>query len=303
MARSYVRGLEANGGTEMLPALSAAMQMPRSSEHLRQIMFITDGAVSNEVELMRAITEGLGDARLFTVGIGSAPNGYFMRTAAEAGRGTFTFIGSIDQVEQRMNELFHKLTHPVLTGIELQWPNGIVPEYAPAQLRDLYADEPIVVSARLQGKVEGVLTITGRASHIWTRQISLKPVEPRAGLATPGVAMLWARNRVADLMNLQAQRVADNDIRTQVLPLALEYQLVTKYTSLVAIDKTPVRRPDESLGTTRIESTKPHGQNWEASGIPKTATPAELQLLIGMFAMLSALGLHLLSKRRVETNS
>jgi Ca-activated chloride channel family protein len=282
----------------MLPALSAAMRMSGSGEHLRQILFITDGAVSNEVGLMRAITEGLGNARLFTVGIGSAPNGYFMRSAAEAGRGTFTFIGSIDQVEARMNDLFRKLTHPVLTGIELHWPNGLVPEYAPAQVRDLYVDEPIVVSARLQGKVDGVLTITGRTNEVWTRQISLEPAEARAGVAT-----LWARNRVADLMNLQARRVPDTDIRAQVLPLALEYQLVTKYTSLIAVDKTPARRPDESLDSTRIENTKPHGQNWEATGIPKTATPAQLQLLIGALAMLTALAFHLLSRRRVQARS
>lgn len=289
-ARSFVRGLEANGGTEMLPALSAALSMPGGGEYLRQILFITDGAVSNEEALMRTITEGLGDARLFTVGIGSAPNGYFMRTAAQIGRGTFTFIGSTDQVEARMNELFRKLTHPILTAIELKWPNGVRPEYAPARVGDLYSDEPLVVSARLPSQTRGTLTITGYSSGAWTRQIALDPAEAREGVAT-----LWARNRIADLMDLQAQRVADTDIRAQVLPLALEYQLVTKYTSLIAVDKTPVRPPSEALERARIENTKPHGQNWQASGLPKTATPAELQLLIGALALTLAFSL---SRRR-----
>jgi Ca-activated chloride channel family protein len=282
-AQRYVMGLRADGGTEMLPALTAAFSMPNSAEHLRQILFITDGAVSNEADLMHAIRQGLGAARLFTVGIGSAPNGYFMRTAAQMGRGTFTFIGQPSEVEQRMNELLRKLTAPVLTDITLYWPDGVAPEYAPASIGDLYADEPLLITARLPEQARGVLNITGQSMRVWGRQISINAVESRTGIAT-----LWARNRIEDIVNQQAQGVSDDAIRAQVLPLALQYQIVSKYTSLVAIDKTPVRRPDESLQNARIENTKPHGQNWQASGIPATATPAELQLWIGALSLLAA---------------
>jgi Ca-activated chloride channel family protein len=282
-AQRYVTGLRAQGGTEMLSALTAAFAMPHSPEHLRQVLFMTDGAVSNEAELMYAIRQGLGDARLFTVGIGSAPNGHFMRTAAQMSRGTFTFIGQTSEVEQRMNELLRKLTSPVLTDITLYWPDSVTPEYAPAGIGDLYADEPLLITARLPEKVRGTLNITGRSMRVWGRQISLQAAESRTGIAT-----LWARKRIEDIVNQQAQGVPDNEIRAHVLPLALRYQIVSKYTSLVAIDKTPARTPDESLHSTRIESTKPHGQNWPASGMPATATTAELQLWIGVLSLLAA---------------
>jgi Ca-activated chloride channel family protein len=282
-AQRYVLGLQAQGGTEMLPALTAAFAMPRSPEHLRQVLFITDGAVSNEAELMYVIRQGLGDAQLFTVGIGSAPNGYFMRTAAQLGRGTFTFIGQTSEVELRMNELLRKLTSPVLTDITLYWPDGVTPEYATASIGDLYADEPLMITARLPEKARGTLNITGRSVRVWGRQIPLHSAESRAGVAT-----LWARNRIEDIVNQQAQGVADDAIRSQVLPLALEYQVVSKYTSLVAIDKTPARSPGESLHNARVENTKPQGQDWQASGMPTTATPAELQLLIGALLLLAA---------------
>ena len=291
-ARRYVMGLRAQGGTEMLPALTSAFAMPGSPEHLRQILFITDGAVSNEADLMYAIRQGLGDARLFTVGIGSAPNGFFMRTAAKMGRGTFTFIGHAGEVEERMNELLRKLTSPVLTDIELFWPEGVTPEYAPASIGDLYADEPLLITARLPEKTRGVLNITGRSARMWGRQIPLDAAQSRAGVAT-----LWARNRIEDMVNQQAHGVADDAIRAQVLPLALEYQIVSKYTSLVAIDKTPARTPGESLHKSRVENTKPHGQNWQASGMPSTATAAELQLLIGALSLLAALTLWVGSRR------
>ena len=291
-AQRYVRNLQATGGTEMLPALLAALAMPESGEHLRQVIFITDAAVGNEDQLMLAIRQELGSARLFTVGIGSAPNGHFLRNAARTGRGTFTYIGSINEVESKMTELLNKLTHPALTDIELSWPAGVVPEYSPASIGDLYMGEPIVVTARLQSPAKGMLSISGRTGGAWTRQISLAGMQPRTG-----VASLWARNRIGDLMDSRASGATDDSIRESVLPLALQYQLVSNYTSLVAVDRTPARPDGESLRSQRIPNTKPHGLDWPAEGVPSTATPAQLNFTIGALLLLVALGWHLRARR------
>ena len=85
-AKNFVRRLDANGGTEMYPALQFALRSPVGEAYLRQIVFITDGAVGNEEGLFQLIEQQLDGARLFTVGIGSAPNSWFMRKAAEAAR-------------------------------------------------------------------------------------------------------------------------------------------------------------------------------------------------------------------------
>ncbi len=284
-AYRYVSDLRATGGTEMLPALLTALSMPGSSEHLRQIIFITDAAVGNEDQLMLAIRQQLGSARLFTVGIGSAPNGHFLRNAARTGRGTFTYIGSTREVERKMSELLHKLTRPVLTNIELNWPDGVQPQYAPASIGDLYAGELIVVTARLQSSVKGMLSISGRTNGVWTRQISLDGTQPRTS-----VASLWARYRIGDLMDSRSNGATEDSIRSSVLPLALQYQLVSNYTSLVAVDRTPARPDGESLHSRRVPNTKPNGLDWHAEGIPSTATPAQLNFAIGVLLLLVALG-------------
>lgn len=291
-AYRYVNNLRAGGGTEILPALLTALSMPESGEHLRQIVFITDAAVGNEDQLMLAIHGQLGSARLFTVGIGSAPNGHFLRNAARAGRGTFTYIGSTSEVESKMGELLHKLTSPVLTDIELRWPAGVEPQYTPASIGDLYAGEPIVVTARLPSAAKGMLTISGRTGGAWTRQISLGGMQPRTG-----VASLWARNRIGDLMDSRANGATEEQIRSSVLSLALQYQLVSNYTSLVAVDRTPARPDGEPLNTRRVPNTKPKGLDWPAEGMPSTATPAELNLAIGALLLLAALGWQLRERR------
>ena len=101
-----------------LTSVLRALDGGERSDRLRQVIFLTDGAVGNEERLFQAIRERLGDSRLFTIGIGSAPNSHFMREAARLGRGTFTYIGSPTEVQQKMTALFHKLESPVLADVQ-----------------------------------------------------------------------------------------------------------------------------------------------------------------------------------------
>jgi Ca-activated chloride channel family protein len=148
-AKSWVEGLRANGGTEMAGALEAALVGSDEPGLVRQVVFLTDGSVGNEDQLFGIIRQRLGDTRLFTVGIGSAPNGHFMTKAAEFGHGTFTYIGDLREVEEKMGRLFAVLESPVLTGIEMSWPQGVAVEAWPSRIPDLYLGEPVVVSAAL----------------------------------------------------------------------------------------------------------------------------------------------------------
>jgi Ca-activated chloride channel family protein len=118
-AARWVALLGANGGTEMRPALERALDGRERRDRLRQVIFLTDGAVGNEERLFAVIRERLGDSRLFTIGIGSAPNSHFMREAARLGRGTFTFIGNPNEVQDKMLALFQKLESPALTDLGL----------------------------------------------------------------------------------------------------------------------------------------------------------------------------------------
>src|SRR5215211_5688292 len=114
---------------------------------MRQVVFLTDGAVGNENELLRLIEQQLDDRRLFTIGIGPAPNTYFLKKSAEAGRGTFTFIGDVREVKEKMAALLRKIESPVMTDMNIVWPGGVVA--FPSKLPDLYAGEPVVLTAEL----------------------------------------------------------------------------------------------------------------------------------------------------------
>jgi Ca-activated chloride channel family protein len=148
-AFDFIAKLRANGGTEMHQALSMALLSEADPALFKQILFITDGSVSNEANLMRLIEENLKQARLFTIGIGAAPNSYFMTEAAKSGKGTFTFIGDTKQVKRKMAELMSKINSPALTDIKLNL-KGIQQyqqfEMYPNVIGDLYSSDPLVLT-------------------------------------------------------------------------------------------------------------------------------------------------------------
>lgn len=260
IARKFVKGLEANGGTEMLPALKASLIDVHANDdtRLRQIVFLTDGAISNEADLFREITANLGRSRLFTVGIGSAPNSYFMTRASEAGRGTFTHIGSAAQVSERMSELFTKLQNPVMTNITATWPEARLTESWPNPIPDLYQGEPVVLSARMP-KAAGTLILRGDvAGQPWEVRM---PVN--AGEARPGIGKLWARRKIEQL-EADAQIAGEWDANDDaILRVALAHHLVSRATSLVAIDVTPARPDGEKLTAKDLPVNLPDGWDYE----------------------------------------
>lgn len=272
LARRAVRGLEAEGGTEMQRALLEALDTvgdegASDAERLRQVVFITDGAVGNEHQLFLTIAEKLGESRLFTVGIGSAPNGYFMRKAAELGRGSFVTVGRPDQAAARMAALLRKLEQPALTDLAAAWPlaAGKDVALAPNPIPDLYAGEPVTFAARLPGvalaDLEGALLLTAkRGAEAWQRRVPLTGIE-----TAPGVAAVWARAELSRIEDGLYQGQDPEAVRAAALALALKHRLVTRHTSLVAVDPEIVRPDEAPLASAEVPRDLPAG--WDAEKV------------------------------------
>jgi len=287
-AEAYVRALQADGGTEMRPALEKALRSDFDDNYLRQIIFVTDGSVGNEEALFHLIDAELGAARLFTVGIGSAPNGWFMSKAAEAGRGTYTFISALHEVNEKMARLFRKLEQPQITDIDIQWPKGTVVDAYPATVPDLYSGEPVVIKAQLDRKPragDDVVISGNTVMGEWQAVVPLTTAKDSSGIAG-----LWARARIAELENRRRRGEDAEKIRAEIVTTAIKHHLVSKHTSLVAIDKTPVRPATETLGKDQVPNLLPHGQSQQAIvGFAATATSAPLNRLLGAFFLILAM--------------
>jgi Ca-activated chloride channel family protein len=195
-----------------------------------------------------------------------------MSRAAELGRGTYTQIGAVEQVEERMRGLFEKLESPVVTGLSVTFSSSKA-DLTPAVVPDIYRGEPLLIAARLD-KLDGNLEIKGRiGDRPWSVTL---PIEKAAD--GKGLSKVWARRKIADAEVARTLRqVTPEEGDKQILALGLEHQLVTRLTSLIAIDKTPSRPEGERLKLAELPLNLPAGWEFEKVFGPKPAPRPHLR--------------------------
>lgn len=295
LAKQYLARLRANGGTEMLASLKLALDKPTANSRVQQVIFITDGNVSNESELFTFIESRLGNRRLFTIGIGSAPNQHFLQHAAAVGGGLHTFIGAQDEVHERMAVLFKKLKQPMLSDITIsaispQTDNQSAIEYWPQTLPDLYADEPLAVAFRTR-RMPVDISLSGKLpDRHWHTSATLA-----GGQLRRGISELWGQRKITSLMNdyrrHQFDQARQNTYRQEVIDTALQHHLVSKFTSLVAVERIRSNPTNEANNTRTVARNLPHG--WRGfsanSKLPQTATSAKKRILVGLGFILALL--------------
>jgi len=276
-AEHFIKHISANGGTQPLEAIKFAFNSrdAHSDNYLRQIIFLTDGQLGNEQEVFDTVRLNLDTDRLFTIGIGSAPNSHLMTKLAEFGKGAYTFIGSVNEVEDKMNELFSKLQSPALTNINVNFPTGINAQQAFGSIADLYKGEAITAVFKLNA-IPNNLTVSGNtANGVFSKNITIS-----ADNSTTGIDTLWARRKIDQLMNkyhAQYRRIERDQVQVDITNLALEHHLVSKFTSLVAVEITPSKTTDQAL-VTKAVTTKVKAA--------KTATNSQLWMLSGLALVL-----------------
>jgi len=238
-ARRWVRDLRADGGTMIYPALMHGIALLGNSRSTRaqRIVFLTDGAIANEQQLLEAVARDLGGARLHAIGIGNAPNGYLMRKIAQLGRGLCEFIAVGSDTGNEIDRFFARLERPVLTDIELTWDGVESAETYPSRTPDLHAGEPLWLSARLDGdRTPDSVTIEGFDRTGFSRRTV--PLRANAD-AGSGVAMRWAQARVEDLLDSVHDGLDPGIARDEIIETGLAFGLVTPFTSLVAVERIP----------------------------------------------------------------
>ncbi len=296
-ARQYVDGLRADGGTEMAPALSRALEYGDAAggatARVRQVIFITDGAVGNETALFRQIRRQLGSQRLFTVAIGSAPNRHFMREAARWGRGTYTAIHSPSDVDGPLQALFSAMESPVLTDVRVKWPGqdaGV--EAFPRRSGDLFQGDPMIHVARGVPAM-GELEVSGRLpdGQSWLQTLDLQQAAPATGLHR-----YWARQKIESLED-EARLAGQEPEKDRITALAVNHGLMSAYTSFVAVDTSPARDAETPMVSNNLPTLLPAGSQAGMLRYPKTATSAPLLIALGLVGLMFSLAIVLLQRR------
>ncbi len=296
--RQYVERLQAGGGTEMLPALLHLMQKPETPGYLRHIVLLTDGDLGNEEQILAALEHNLGNARLYTVAIGSAPNLFLATKMAQFGRGTFTPIADISQVQEQMTRLLETIESPVLTDVKLRFEGVEADEVYPRRLPDLFLRQPLLIYGRIAKGHAGKVHLTARAGG----ETYEKTIAFDASKATfhPGITTLWARQKVEGLMDdwRHADEKGKAEIRGQVIAHAIRYRLVTRFTSLVAVEEVVTNAGGQSKKV-GVPTELPAGWKMDkVFGAPATGTADAFLEMLGVLLLMAGIGLWRLGRRR-----
>jgi Ca-activated chloride channel homolog len=259
MALREVGRQQGSGGTELLPALTRAFGLPRSRPGISRVVVIaTDGYVDVERESFTLIRDHLGDTSVFTFGIGSAVNRLLIEGMARVGEGEPFVVLNPGEAPPAAARFLEYIKSPLLTHVEVRTPGLQSYDLEPARTPDLFSSRPIVIAGKYRGEAAGEIVVTGVTGEgHFERRI---PVGQASRLSSgESLKYLWARERVAVLSDFRVARGgADEDNRRQVTELGLKYNLLTEFTSFVAIDQR-LRRKDGTYETVKQPLPIPQG--------------------------------------------
>ncbi len=231
-AKDYIATLDARGGTEIAKALEKALASQKADAHPDVILFLTDGE-SDGPSAIKVATDDKSAARVFTVGIGTGVDKALLSRLAQMKHGRFNFIADVHAVETEFPRVLSQLDEPAITDVKLHAEGAQLDRVYPSTLGDLFPSDEIRVFGRVtaQGPIKVVLE--GKDKGTPVRYEST--IDPSQTTSAPQVARAWASARVEDLMEDMRQKGESDDLKNEAIELGLAYELVTPYTSFLAV--------------------------------------------------------------------
>lgn len=237
-ATEWLHKVDHRGGTEMAPALSRAADLLGGGylERDRVLVFVTDGQVGNEAQLMKLLGQRLRGARVFALGIDQAVNAAFLNRLAQLGRsGDAELVESEDRLDEVLVRLHRRVDAPVLSELSLDVQGGslVHGSVAPGQLPDVFAGVPATVFARLRGGPGASVVVRGRtaAGGRFEQRVPLVPTY------NPALRAAWARLHLRDLEDrFDAGKGDRGSLERQIVDVSLRHRVLCRFTAFVAVD-------------------------------------------------------------------
>jgi Ca-activated chloride channel family protein len=270
-----------SGSTELLPALKQALSMDKTDKRSRNFVVITDGYVTVEKEAFDLIRNNLNKANVFSFGIGSDVNRFLMDGIAHAGEGEAFIVTNDAEAKAAATTFKQYVESPVWTHLKLNITDFDAYDIQPQKLRDLYADRPIVVIGKWRGKAQGSISVSGVTSK-GRAQYSVNIKDSLISEDNAALRYLWAREKIAELDDYTKLFGGENDQEIkQITDLGLQYNLLTQYTSFIAVDH--IVRTSEKADSVNQPLPLPQGVSELAVGteVPSTPEP-EFYLMIAL---------------------
>jgi Ca-activated chloride channel family protein len=266
-ARSWVSALTAQGGTNMISGVYGALDLPADPRRQRYVVFLTDGLIGNEPEVLAAVEDAKGDAKVFSFGLGSSVNRWLVDELARAGGGQSTVVTLDESPEVAVDAFLDTIGKPVLSDVTIDWGGMAVSGVDPGPIPDLFPGEPLVLLAEVTGPSRDVVVRGRVGGGEWSQHIRVETAEHADAHA---VRSVWARRRIESLERQQWWGEID-EVKAEILATSLEHGVMSRYTSFVAVQRQVIRH-DAPVRDVHQPSEIPDGVSFETT-VSRPYTP------------------------------
>lgn len=281
-ATRLIDKLEGGGGTSLLPALEDAMAIPEAEGYARSVVVITDGYVFNDREIISCISENMNKASFFSFGIGTAVNDYLIKEIAGCGLGESFIVTDSEDAAESAERFRTYIEAPLLTDMDISFDGFDVYDVEPALPSILYAKQPIVLFGKWTGNPGGTITITGKSGgEDYIQEIPVTDVT--VDMESEAIRYLWARTHL-DRIQGYGRFTYDESIKEEITRLGLEYNMVTPYTSFVAVVETVRNTSGESTDVDQALPLPQRVSNLAIGGYSAYSEPEILLLVLPLAA-------------------
>lgn len=224
---------EGGGWTSLAPALENALAIPMDEAIARSIVVITDGYISGEQNVFDIINENMDKASFFSFGIGCSVNDYLISGIAKAGLGESFIVTDAEDASSTAERFRSYIQAPLLTDIHISYEGFEVYDVEPAVPSTLFASRPIVLFGKWQGEADGIIQVSGKTGNQDYEQ-KIQVSDAKAAEQNEAVCYLWARTRLERLMDYGYSK-DDPSVKEEVTQIGLAYNIMTPYTSFIAV--------------------------------------------------------------------
>lgn len=285
----FLNNLGGGGGTQLLPALERCLALPRHSEDLsRSIVVVTDGYISVEREAFELVRNNLDNSNLFAFGIGSSINRHLIEGLARAGQGTPFVVTDSEYAEETAEKFRKYIASPVMTQVKSNFKNFEAYDVEPQILPDVLSDRPVLLFGKYKGDGNGKIILEGysgdvpdensesyfkmvsnifsskKEGEIEKMKVKMDAGKVKADPRNVALKYLWAREKIRNLADFEGE-VSDEN-REAVTALGLKYNLLTEFTSFIAVEETIANKDADNLKKVKQPLPLPQGVSNQAVG-------------------------------------
>ena len=268
-AISFIDGQHGGGGTELLPALKKALDLPRKSESLsRSFVVVTDGYVTVEKEAFELIRNNCDKANLFAFGIGTGVNRYLIDGMAHAGMGEPFVATNSTSATEEAEKFRNYISNPVLTQVKKSFSGFDAYDVQPVTIPDVLAERPVIIFGKYRGNAAGNIVIKGHTgTKIYKKTLNVS--EFTLSESHSAIRYLWARKKIQLLDDYSQLGYNENEVK-KITDLGLKYNLMTAYTSFLAIEEDVIANNGE---TVKVKQPLPLPE-----GVPNSAVGFDMEV-------------------------